>query len=129
MDDIGQALQRVRDVFVNYPKRFEENEEGLKRCDQETQDLLHVIEFSNFSASEGYRLARELQEVRRLRREIKNEQEVLQPIVKDFLKYGKITDKNISKTIGDIRSIESKQERRTYTMRVRTDLQEKVSNK
>lgn len=123
--EIEQALQSVRDVFVNYPKRIETNEEALKKIDQEIQDIMHVIELNNFSASKGYILAKELKKARQERRRIKDELELLEPI-KSFLGYQKPTEKNIGKTIGDVRNVQNVHRARTYKMRVREDLQNLV---
>lgn len=45
----------------------------LSRCDQATSDMLHQIELGNFNAAEGYKLCKELQEIRKSRRRIKYE--------------------------------------------------------
>lgn len=124
--NVEQALSSVRDVFVNYPKRIEHNEEALKKVELEIQDLLHLIELTNFNASKGYRLAKELQKARQRRRAIKDELETLEPI-REFIKYTKPTEKNISKTIGEVRKVKNVHGTRTYKLKVRTDIQEVIS--
>lgn len=125
MTEIEQALISVRQVFVYYPKEYEKKEEALKKCDQEIQDLMHVIELSNFNAYQGFDLAKQLQKVRNERRVIKDEIELLKS-VKELLSYGKPTEKNLNKIIGEVRGIQRRQEVRTYKMRVREDLQEMI---
>ncbi|MET3700170.1 hypothetical protein SAMN05877753_1235 [Bacillus oleivorans] len=126
MTEYEQALIAVRDVFVHYPKRYEHCEEELRKVEQEIQDLLHAIELSNFNASTGYQLSKQLQKARKDRRRLKNELELLDSI-KEFISYAKPTEKNINKIITDLRTTEQRQLVRVYKMRVRDDLQEMVS--
>ncbi|WP_137744567.1 hypothetical protein [Robertmurraya siralis] len=123
--EIIQSLKAVRDVYINYPKRLELNQEELKKIDSEIQDILHVIELTSFNASDGYKWAKELQRLRKSRRMLKDELEQLEKI-KDFLNFPKPTEKVINKTIGELRTIESRKENRTYHMRMRKDLQELI---
>ncbi|TYR75555.1 hypothetical protein FZC79_10315 [Rossellomorea vietnamensis] len=125
MTEFEKNLQAVREVFVDYPKRYENNETQLKRIDQEIQDILHVIELNNFNAAIGYKLSKELQKARQERRRIKDELEMMDPI-KELLAFPKPTEKNISKTIGSVRQVITKHGARTYRMRIREDLQEMI---
>ncbi|MEY8356817.1 hypothetical protein AALB39_26185 [Lachnospiraceae bacterium 54-53] len=49
------------------------------------QDLLHKIESSSFNAAQGYKLAKELKELREKRREVKNDFAIIEMIKKDFV--------------------------------------------
>lgn len=122
--DVVEALQMVREVYVNFPKRMESAQEELRKVESEIQDILHVIELTTFNACDGYKWAKELQSLRHQRRQLKDEIDLLEPITKDFLAFQKPTEKNINKTIGEIRGITGRQENRTYRMRVRQELQE-----
>jgi uncharacterized protein YggL (DUF469 family) len=57
-------------------------------------DILHIIEGCNFSASQGYLLAKKLQKLRNDRRNVKNEWLALKSL-RDQLKPLKVTIKNI----------------------------------
>ena len=46
--------------------------EKLSECDKEIQVILHDLEDMRFSASQGYKILREIQTLRKKRREIKN---------------------------------------------------------
>lgn len=48
----------------------------VSKCDQETLDVLHKIEFCNVSASDGYKLYKQLQEIRIRRRNAKDHLEI-----------------------------------------------------
>lgn len=45
--------------------------------DKEISDIMHFIEFYNFSASDGYKLCKALKDLRLRRRKIKNELELI----------------------------------------------------
>lgn len=45
--------------------------------DKEISDIMHFIEFNNFSASEGYKLCKAIKDLRLRRRKIKNELELI----------------------------------------------------
>lgn len=124
--EIEQALKAVRDVYVNFPKLVGQLEEDLKRLDAETQDLLHLAELTQLSASKGYDLYKEIQKVRQERRKVKDQLEMLEPIKEINSYVGKPAEKNINKMIGEVRKIATRHENRTYRMRVRNDLQEMV---
>lgn len=64
----------------------------LNQCDMETNDLLHRLELKGFNACEGYKLAKQLSEVRKKRREMKDVIEFLTD-VDDFGSIYKIEEK------------------------------------
>lgn len=125
MNDIIQALQSVREVYANFPKQLETSREELKKVESEIQDILHIIELTNFDACKGFKWAKELQRLRKARRELKDLIEMLEPI-KELIAFQKPTEKNIGKIIGDVKIVEQKHKVRTYRMRVRSDLQEMI---
>ncbi|MEK5065920.1 hypothetical protein [Cytobacillus sp. FSL R5-0596] len=123
MNEVIQSLQSMREVYAEFPKRLDGAQEELKKVDSEIQDILHVIELTNFDACKGYKWAKELQKLRKERRRLKDEIESLEPI-KELLSYQKPSEKNINKILGDVRKIETRHKNRGYSMRVRHDLQE-----
>lgn len=56
----------------------------ISSLDREAQDILHLIETENFNASRGYLLARNLKKIRIKRREVKNNQALLQVLLAKF---------------------------------------------
>lgn len=126
MTEIEQALIAVRDVFVNYPKRLTELQEQLKENELEIQDLLHIIELHAFSASKGYQLAKELKEARNKRRTLKDEIEFLEIVKSKLLSGAKPAEKQLNNAISEIRKKKTSRKNRTYSMRVRKDLQEMI---
>ena len=123
--DIEDKLKSVRDIYVNLPKRYDVAKDELRQCENEIQDLLHVIEFVSLNAIEMTKKYKELKDARQRRRGLKDELELLEG-VRELTSYPKPTEKNISRTIGNVRHILNKQMNRTYTMKERKDLQELI---
>jgi len=124
--DIEGAIKSVREVYVNAPRRYEQLEKDLKKLDIETQDLLHLMELRDLDLYKGFTTYKDLQRVRQERRKVKDEMELLEPVL-ELNKYpGKPTEKIINKYLGEVRKVVLRQQNRTYSMRVRDDLQNLV---
>lgn len=122
MENIVNSLESVRDIFITYPERYENAREELSNVDVEIQDVLHAIELGSLDAVGMSRMYKEIQRLRQERRRLKDEIEVLREI--QFLgTKKKPTNHQINTAIGQVQSVRSKQDNRTYTMRIRKDLQ------
>ena len=55
-----EHIKSVREVFVDTPKRYEFLTEQLKRVDDETQDLLHVLELGKLDAIKTGEVAKKI---------------------------------------------------------------------
>ena len=112
VDQIRSFLEFVRSAVT----RYEENERRWQEYDQETQDLLHVIELSdNLNASKGYDMYRRLAAVRRERRQCKNEMDLLKPVY-DFFS-DKQTINQLAQVQGKCRVCKEAVDSRSYTLR------------
>lgn len=123
--DIEQTVSLLRTIIMETPKMYENNKLSIEMCEKEIIDILHLIELTSFNASRGYALAMEIQEVRIRRRGLKDQNELLAPLV-EVVSRMKSFHNDMNKAIGDVRRIKQKQENRSYKMRVREDLQEEV---
>lgn len=56
--------------------------EEQSKVDRMISDIEHYIEFTNFNASDGYKLAKSIQDLRRYRRKIKDEIAIIDTIIK-----------------------------------------------
>jgi len=122
-----QDLKNVRDFIQNLPKEIEYLEQQVTVLDQESQDLLHYAELGRFSASEGYKLAKEIQQTRCRRREAKDKLEVMQTAWSRL--NGKLGNIHIiNEAIGDVRKTLQRKENRYYKPRVRHDLECKINH-
>lgn len=96
--------------------------DDLKLCDAETQDLLHEIELTNFDKRRGHQLCKQLQEVRKRRRNLKEKMELLRSI-KEFVDSNRQLKISLFKTLTSMERTEESQGERSYYPRVRNDLE------
>lgn len=123
-NNIAQISQQIEKVVNNVPKQLVRLHQELKICDQETSDIVHMIELSNFHASKGYKLAKDLQITKRKRREIKDEIKLLteieatvkknRPLNHQLVAINKVLNKNNDYKVN-----------RTYKPKVRVDMEDK----
>jgi ribonuclease BN (tRNA processing enzyme) len=123
--DIEQTTMLLRSIIFDTTKAYENNKISIELCEKEIIDIEHVIELTTFNASRGYALSKEIKDVRIRRRELKDQNELLSPLV-EIVNRLKSFQNDLNKAIGDIRRIKQKHENRSYKMRVRMDLQEEV---
>lgn len=96
--------------------RYEGNKQRLIEIEGEHQDLLHYIEISPFKkVPDGYKLYRKLAELRRERRALKNENDLLQPLY-DAFRQPDILNK-LGKVQGDVSKVHDAIDGRVYGMR------------
>ena len=79
-DDIESIKDKIADLSKDFKSILESKDELLRQLsevDTKISDELHYIEFYKFSASEGYKLCKQLQEFRDERRNIKKNLEII----------------------------------------------------
>jgi len=118
-----EAVTTLLKIWDDVKEIFEHNKVTIRKMDQETQDLLHEIEFGNLSAAQRMRVFNELREIRQERRRLKNENEALEPLY-NILAHKSFSQLKIDlhKAQGAISRIIETQAARSYKPRVRTDL-------
>lgn len=119
-----QKVQQVVEVINNSIQVYETAAANLEKSHKATQDILHAIELLELSEDEMVQLARDLHEVRRIRREAKDFTEIMLPLYDLACKYQPIT-KEFSSAMSEMQKIANQKENRTYKVRERTDLAEK----
>lgn len=77
--------QQLTDILANIINDHNILNKQFSKINMEQQDLLHYIENDNLSASQGYIYSKALQEVRKKRRVIKNELDILENLKKSFV--------------------------------------------
>lgn len=125
---ITNHLESIKKVFIDYPRLYEVKQEELKKVSSERQDLLHALELGKLDAIKMTQIVRDLKEVQIKRRKLKNNLEVLIEIKRfvNRVEKQKIKTRDINDLINRVEHITTR--KRTYTMRVREDLQELVDN-
>lgn len=108
--DVGRIVRSL----LNYYS------EMVRETDMETNDLLHKIEFSNLSAVDGYRMYKQLHDVRIRRRTAKDNLDMLELFVKSGFTTSLVNLQTRSS------ELQASLESRTYQPRILHALFEKV---
>jgi hypothetical protein len=117
-----EACTGILKIFGELPELYDFNYDMVGQCDNEIVDLLHEIELAkDKDIQDGYKLYRELREVQRVRRQAKDENELLQPLV-DALKQQETFRLKLYKVHDKIKGLAREQGERIYKPRVREDL-------
>lgn len=113
-DTIRDFCAAVRNML----QRYQYDKDRYNHLEQEMQDLLHYIEMgTDKNANAGFKLYRQLAEIRRERRVCKNEMDLLQPIFDGF--NGSEILNSLAQIQGVCRTTKQAIDNRVYT--VRTD--------
>ena len=111
-------ITTFKDVIFTY----ENNIDIIKRCEDEQMDLEHEIELASpKNAREGYKLYKELREVRLRRRKAKDENQLLHELY-NYLKKNLDFNNKMKQIQGNTAKIYEQQHTKTYKPRVRQDL-------
>lgn len=112
---ISDFVKMMEDASKDYAWNY--NEVG--RMDKLTQDYLHMLELGGLDYKERAKVATQLAQCRKTRRECKDTVEVLEPLVQ-FLESdkGKNLYNLVRETLGKTRKVEERMETRVYIPRV-----------
>lgn len=94
--------------------------DAIKILEQEQLDLLHKIELESLCPDESVKIARRIQEIRRIRRAIKDTMSLWMPI-KTFAKNCREIKPGLRDVIKEIESTIEDQETRVYKSRVNVE--------
>jgi len=112
---ISDFVKMMEEASKDYAWNFKE----VNRMDKLTQDYLHKLELGNLDYKERAKVATQLAQCRKARRECKDTVEVLKPLV-EFLESdrGKNLYNLVREALGKTRKVEERMETRVYTPRV-----------
>ena len=79
--EAGETILRCIDHIL---KEYPENYDRIGELEKQLTDTYHVIEFTPFDVQRGFKFAKQVQDIRRERRELKDSNELLKPL-HDFL--------------------------------------------
>lgn len=119
-EHVSEFLSLMREALPDYDWCDEER----SKCEMETQDILHTMELEDLKYGERAKLATELAKIRKYRRQCKDEQEELEPIVR-FMKDNKPLFNKLDQLVGELRKVEKYHKTRHYYPRVRKEKKEK----
>lgn len=107
------SMLAVSSLFIELPKYYGS---VVRELDLETQDILHKIEFTNENVVNGFKRYKQLQDVRRRRREAKDALE----LVSLLLSSGLLTSLKTLKT--EMEKLEKYLTERKYNPRIIPDI-------
>lgn len=120
---LKESITELKNIIKNSPVYLDMLHKELSLCDREKSDIEHAIEATNFNASEGWKLSRDLQITLRRRREIKYEIDILKEI-RDASKKNRSLEHQLNIVENLFLKHEDRINNATYTPRVRKDLKE-----
>ena len=123
LKEVKDLLLKIYNLFDNTTDMRKHFEDLIKIKDEETQDYLHELELANLNGIEMSKIAKKLKNIRKERRELKNQLEIINTL-KGY------TDKYVTKGIlpetkqvaKNLETLEKNQKTRAYTPRVVKDL-------
>lgn len=111
--EAGETILRCIEVINEI---YEDN--GEKRCevDREISDILHFIEYTPMDIQKGYQYAKQLQDARRVRREIKDSC-VYTAMLHEFINLGtsKVFKNGLINNVAAAKKRKAQLETRVYT--------------
>ena len=115
----SEGISAVCKMMDDAMKDYAWNYDQLMRMDQLTQDYLHKLELDDLSYSERAKIATQLRNCRKIRREHKDTKDTLEPLVQ-FLESdrGKNMMNFLREALGKTRKVEAKMVNRIYRPRV-----------
>ena len=108
--------------FQDIDKRLEKLNNELSIADIKQQEILHYIENHNLNAVDSCKIIKLLKTVREERREIKNEQDVIQSLKDTFAdKYkNKFIEKDLIQALKNLKELRERQNNPRYTYKFLT---------
>ena len=118
-----EILKYMLVFFQDIDKRLQKLSEEQSVADIKQSDILHYIENHNLNASQSCKLIKQLKKVRKERREIKNEIDVIQSLKDTFVdKYkNKFIEKDIIQALKNLRQLEEKHNNPKFTYQYLTE--------
>lgn len=116
--DWTNQINIIASTLTNAEEHWKELGEDLNNINNRLCDLEHKIENDNFNACEGYKLAKQLKEIRQERRKIKNEIAQLEPLY-NYLQNHKQINIDMFKVKTQIDKIDYQQKNWAYKSRAK----------
>ncbi|MCT1575671.1 hypothetical protein M3E13_15505 [Oceanobacillus kimchii] len=120
--DIEQSINHVREAIRELPKLYGDNLDQIERLEQERLDLMHYMELVDLNARDGFKAYKQMQDVLRKRRVLKDQNEELKHVV-PVLKSMKGKLKDLDMAVGGVRKSKEGLKVRVYRCRRRNDLE------
>lgn len=118
-----EILKYMLVFFQDIDKRLNELNKEQSVADIKQDEILHYVENHKLSASQSCKLIKKLKEVRKERRLIKDEIDIVRSLKDTFVdKYkNKFIEKDIMQAIKNLRALENRQNNPKYTYQYLTE--------
>jgi hypothetical protein len=90
IEEVKEKLKLFSDICRSFPGMATGIQEEIRQHEQAIMDIEHYIEFEKLSASTGYRLARQIKDIRKKRRELKDTLTVITPLISFIEKHKQV---------------------------------------
>ena len=121
---VNNYASTIVTIFKDVIEKYEDNVATIKQLEGELQDIEHEIELgNNRDMYNGWKLYREIRELRIKRRQAKDENQILEEMYNFLKEQSSQKFKNkVQQIQGNSAKIAKAQESRTYTPRQREDI-------
>ena len=109
----SEYIKAFLDFLRETRRDYDNAVEDVNDAENQTQDILHSLELEELSYHQSARLALALCDVRQLRREAKDRQDQLRPLM-DWITVSDHELKALERTLGFVRKAEKSTEERYY---------------
>lgn len=120
MTNTSQGIETFLTFLRETEQQYRMAEANEQEANDETQDLLHSIELEQHDDAEFAQLSRDLQRVRRQRREAKDTMSETLPVL-NWVDGNRQVIKGLEQLLGQVRKAEKNTENRIYTPKVRRE--------
>jgi hypothetical protein len=122
-ENIAVAFKMFDEVKMDLDKETDEElRSELRRVDEMTQDVLHLMELMKFNAVEGYQFSKMMQVIRQARRKIKNRIEERDTLKKFMVGYDHFRNQFETRYLQYEHKV-SNQDKRSYRIRQLQELE------
>lgn len=118
-----ETLKYMLVFFQDIDKRLKELSNEQSIADTKQDEILHYIENHNLSASQSCKLIKQLKKIRKERRLVKDEINIIMSLKGTFVdKYkNKFIEKDIMQALKNLKALENKQNNPKYTYQYLTE--------
>jgi hypothetical protein len=113
LENVAGFTQNLLDIDSRWKYLCEE----IDKVNLEQLDLLHDIENGRFDVFRGYQKLAEVQSLRKYRRKLKNERELLEPLYKFYTQYKKLHN-DLFRVKVDMAKIQDRHDNWVYNKRI-----------
>lgn len=123
LEELEEMVERLEMIKFTYDR----NKDEIKALDGERNDLFHMAEIGKYNAYEGYCYFKRLGDISKKRRNLKDQNEVLQPFL-NMAYQGAFKMSGLKDALKKSRDKVNVQEARSYRVREREDLESKINH-